>query len=118
MKPQVPPNIERFRITTGPMRSDRSFGMNGAFVIPYTTNELMVIISDQEGWDHVSVSLKNRCPNWDEMNFIKRLFFDPEETVIQYHPKESQYVNRCKTALHMWRRHGQEYELPSQFMVG
>jgi hypothetical protein len=42
---------------------------NGAFRVP---GGLRVIASDGEGWDHVSVSLPDRCPTWEEMkgNYI------------------------------------------------
>lgn len=68
-------------------------------------------------WDHVSVSLKNRCPNWREMCFIKNLFFEPDELVIQFHPPEKDYINLGKTVLHMWRPWNQEIELPPIYMV-
>jgi hypothetical protein len=118
MKKQIPPNIEKLRIRKGPMASDSSFGNNGAFQIPYASGMLYVIISDCAGWDHVSVSLSNRCPTWDEMHWIKNLFFNSEETVVQFHPKESQYVNRCKHCLHLWKKHGTDYELPPREMIG
>jgi hypothetical protein len=75
----------------------------GAFKIPFEGRELYVIASFGGGWKHVSVSLENRCPNWKEMCFIKNLFFDEEETVIQYHPKKSQYKNLHEFCLHMWK---------------
>lgn len=55
----------------------RGDGTCGAFRIPSvrTGTVLKVIASSGEGWDHVSVSLPNRCPNWIEMDFIKRTFF-------------------------------------------
>ena len=71
--------VEQYRIKTGRLASDASFGNNGAFVIPLKGDTLTVIVSDQDGWDHVSVSLQKRCPSWNEMCFIKDLFFDPEE---------------------------------------
>lgn len=83
---QVPKNIEELRIRTGQFASDASYGCNGAFKIPYASNTLQVIISNEMGWDHVSVSLPNRCPNWEEMCFIKNLFWGKDETVIQYLP--------------------------------
>ena len=49
---------------------------------------------------------------------IKDLFFDDEETVLQYHPPKSQYVNQCKYCLHLWRPHGVVIELPPQWMIG
>ena len=38
---------------------------------------LRVLFSDGLGWDHVSVSLADRCPTWAEMCFIKDLFLRP-----------------------------------------
>ena len=98
--------------------STASDGLNGAFCFFRLNQKLMVIISDGGGWDHVSVSLKNRCPTWDEMCFIKDLFFEPDETVVQFHPKQSEYVNNHPYCLHMWRKQGQEYELPPSEFVG
>jgi len=34
---------------------------------------------------------------------IKNLFFEEEETVVQFHPPKSQYVNFNPFALHLWR---------------
>lgn len=117
MKKKLSEEVENFRISKGAMASDRIIGNNGAFLIPFKDIELMVIISDGEGWDHVSVSTENRCPTWDEMHYVKNLFFKPEETVIQYHPPESKYINYCHNCLHMWRKQHHIYELPPTCMV-
>lgn len=55
------------------------------------------------GWEHVSVSLPQRCPTWDEMCFVKNLFWDEDETVVQFHPPKRDYVNTAETCLHLWR---------------
>lgn len=102
MKKKVPANIERYRITRGPLASDASAGMNGMFRVQYADTELAIIISDGMGWD---------------MAWVKNLFFEPEETVVQFHPKQSCYVNACENCLHLWRKQGQEYELPPTFML-
>ncbi len=80
---------------------------------------LTVIACDgiETGWDHVSVSTPNRVPNWAEMCFVKDLFFSPEETAVQFHPKHSEYVNNCVNCLHLWRRVGAEHELPPRALV-
>ena len=94
---------------------------NGVFLVrsPTSNNQNMAVIcSNGEGWDHVSISLSNRCPNWEEMNHIKNLFFKEEETVIQFHPKKSEYVNKCRNCLHLWRDQKNEHKLPPQIMVG
>lgn len=64
---------------------------------------LRVVVSWGGGWEHVSVSLPTRCPTWDEMCWIKRLFWDDEECVVQFHPPKSQYVNNHPFCLHLWR---------------
>lgn len=92
---------------------------NGAFLFDYAGGiKLRVICSDGGGWDHVSVSLQNRCPNWEEMCYIKNLFFAEEETVVQFHPKKSEYVRNHPHVLHMWRNQKHEHELPPRIFVG
>jgi len=79
---------------------------------------LRIIASHGENWDHVSVSLKHRCPTWSEMHFVKGMFFEPEDVVIQYHPRQSQYVNCHPYCLHMWRPQHTELPEPPAWMVG
>ena len=118
MKKAVPFNIERFRIKHGPRASDETYGMNGDFRIPYADIILNVIISDGGGWDHVSVSFPNRCPTWEEMHWIKRIFWEDDETVIQFHPKESEYINCHPHCLHLWKPQKKEVKLPPWWMIG
>lgn len=106
-----------YRTTYGPLRSDDSFGNNGLFEIPFRSITLQVICSDGGEWDHVSVSLPNRCPNWEEMSFIKSLFWEPDECVVQYHPPEKQYVDNHPYCLHMWKPQNQEIPLPPTMFV-
>jgi len=107
-----------YRIRAGVFGSDDSDGCNGAFAIPFRSFMLTVIASDGLGWEHVSVSLKNRCPNWDEMSFIKRLFWGDDETVIQFHPRRAEYVNNWPNCLHLWKRAGVDHELPPAILTG
>jgi hypothetical protein len=92
----------------------------GIFIVPYKSFKLRIMAVDGKdtGWEHVSVSLKNRTPNWDEMCFIKSLFWDDEETVIQFHPPKSEYVNNHPNCLHLWRHVTNEIELPPSILVG
>lgn len=89
----------------------------GAFRIPFEGRDLHVIASHGGGWEHVSVSLSNRNPNWREMSFIKDLFWEPDDCVIQYHPPKKDYVNLCDTCLHLWRPIDIEIPLPPQEFV-
>src|SRR5512138_3102793 len=88
---------EKYRVKTGPLASDASNGNNGAFWIPLRPvnlqGPLSVIASDGEGWEHVSVSLPNRCPTWDEMCLVVAHFWDDTDIVMQLHPPRSEWVN-------------------------
>lgn len=117
---QVP---NQFRVRTGPMGTDESHGNNGAFLVPsgwpFPTAQLRVIASDNAGWEHVSVSLYDRCPTWDEMCEVKSLFWAPEDRVAQFHPPQSEYVNCHPFCLHLWRPVGGDFfPLPPPYLVG
>jgi len=77
----------------------------GTFVVPYKNVELRIIATDYAGWDHVSVSLKDRTPTWEEMDYIKRMFFRQDEIAIQYHMPERDHINIHPNCLHLWRPH-------------
>lgn len=79
---------------------------------------LRFIASWGGGWDHVSVSLRDRCPVWSEMCFIKDLFWFPSECVVQYHPPKADYVNCHPNCLHMWRSQNVEFPRPPSLFVG
>lgn len=79
---------------------------------------LTVIFSNAYGWEHVSVSTQSRCPTWEEMSMLKDMFWDDSETVVQYHPKKSEYVNNFPYCLHLWKKNDTEYELPPRILVG
>ena len=66
---------------------------NGAFRFRVNGSPVLVIASNGDGWEHVSVSQPNRIPSWETMCIIKDMFFEEEEVVMQLHPKKSQYVN-------------------------
>jgi len=87
----------------------------GYFKVFVNGRSFFCIASDGGGWDHVSIHPKNqkRCPSWDEMCAIKDMFFGPEETVVQYHPPKSKYVNIHPHVLHLWRpNNGAEIPMP------
>lgn len=109
---------EKYRVRLGPLWSSAEDGNNGAFQVPFESATLTVIASDGMGWQHVSVSLPNRCPNWREMSAIKDLFWDAEDCVVQYHPPKSEYVNRCVNCLHLWRPADGKVPRPPMELVG
>lgn len=94
----------------------------GAFKVFVHGVSFNVIASTGGGWDHVSVSPgsphRKKCPTWDEMCAIKDMFFEPEETVVQYHSPKSDYVNNHPYCLHLWRPQECEIPRPPVIMVG
>lgn len=78
---------------------------------------VMVAPTDEE-WQHVSVSLAHRCPTWEEMCRIKALFWTEDETVVQFHPPKSDYINNHKYCLHLWCLKGREIPRPPSVFVG
>lgn len=128
---------ETYRIKIGVLASSASAGRNGAFLVPFLPAHekhgrrrkvilLNVVASDGGGWDHVSVTLfkpgrkpgDSETPTWEMMQFVKTLFWGDEETVVQFHPAASQYVNRHPGCLHLWKREGVSYITPPVWMVG
>lgn len=92
---------------------------NGAFQVPGPIGPtLRIIASNGEGWEHVSVSTQNRCPNWLEMCVAKDLFWAEDQTVIQFHPKASEYVNCHPHCSHLWRPTDFEITLPASYLIG
>ena len=91
----------------------------GAFKVPHrpTNVVLHVIMSTGFGWDHVSVSLKNRCPNWPEMEHVKRVFFRDDETAMQLHVPPAEHINHHPYTLHLWRPLEAEIQRPPGWMV-
>lgn len=112
----------KFRITEGPYGSNDLEGNQGAFLIPLRTKKstrtCQVIASDGAGWEHVSVSLPDRTPTWEEMCIVKSMFWEDCDAVVQFHPPKSEYVNNHKYCLHMWRENGINPKLPDSILVG
>lgn len=84
----------------------------GAFTIPMGGLLFFVLASSGGGWDHVSVSTPVRCPTWEEMETIKRMFFREDECAMQLHPPLNQYRNCHPFCLHIWKPLYQEIPLP------
>lgn len=79
-----------------------------------------VIWSNGGGWEHVSIApyKRSHTPTWDEMCALKDMFFYDEETVLQYHPPKSEYVNNMPNCLHLWRPLWEKIPSPPSIMVG
>lgn len=111
---------EAERITKGMFASPEG-SLMGAFVVTLKKHvRALTIASNQEGWEHVSVSLPDyeRCPTWPEMCQVKDMFWDEDDAVMQLHPPASDHVNNHQYCLHLWRPIGIDIPLPPSYMVG
>jgi predicted HicB family RNase H-like nuclease len=93
------------RITYGPMGSGDWAGNNGAFQINLSNRtDAMVVASNGEGWEHVSVRMidrstgKDRTPTWSEMCKIKDIFWagkkDEKKLLLRLPKKAYEAVKR------------------------
>jgi hypothetical protein len=112
MRPTPWLKAEPFRIQ--PAGYESPYGADyGAFVFSHQGENLRCIVSSGKSglkemgkkwaWDHISVSLINRCPTWEEMSFIKDIFFTGDETVMQLHVPTNEHINFHPHTLHLWR---------------
>lgn len=96
----------------------------GVFKVPALNapgrRSINLIASDGEatGWDHVSVSVGSKSPpTWAEMCFVKDLFWDETECVVQFHPPKSDYVNIHPGVLHLWKAAKEPFPRPPKICV-
>jgi len=125
VRKQLPERLESGRVTTGEFATHSSQHADGIFHVMGPCGELLRIVSSRpragdpsEGWEHVSVSTRRRCPNWQEMCFVKNLFWDEEECAVQYHPPKADYVNNSRYVLHLFRHISTPFPMPPSIMVG
>lgn len=89
----------------------------GAFQLLYTSEAascgMLIIADDGSDWkaaglsgepfEHVSVSLHERTPTWEELEYVRNIFWTNEETVMQLHVPAADHVNQQANTLHLWR---------------
>lgn len=100
--------------------STPDYGFNGLFRLPHGSGIVRCIASDGMGWQHVSVSIEHdkRPPRWDVMCWVKDLFWEYEDWVVQFHPAKSEYVNHHPGCLHLWKPTSAALPTPDSIMVG
>jgi hypothetical protein len=94
-------------------------GLRGVIFMP-SRWEGSIIVSNGAGWEHVSVAPRKKhiMPSWEDMCFVKNLFWNEDEAVIQIHPEKSEYVSNVPNCLHLWRCSYKEMVLPPKILVG
>jgi hypothetical protein len=121
MRTALSAKLEDGRVRDGPYGSTAADGAMGAFLLMGPKGTLLKIISsgiDKEfDWEHVSVSAEHRVPNWPEMCWVKDLFWNDDECVVQYHPPKASYKNVHPFCLHLWRPLGATIPMPPLELV-
>jgi hypothetical protein len=100
-------------------------GVVKTYIIPISNIiNLMVRVSTNGGFDHISVSVKNksgqiieRCPKWKEMKVIKEMFFKKDEFAFQFHPAEADNVSKHPYCLHIWRNQKGDFPIPPKKFI-
>ena len=126
MRRNLPIALEDGRVRRGEYASSLLWGAYGKFFVQGPCGEKLCIFASgadaddklSDGWEHVSVSTRRRVPNWREMCFVKDLFWDESECVVQFHPSRSEYVNNHPLVLHLWRHKSIPFPTPPSILVG
>lgn len=93
-------------------------GIGGKYYDKYSGKFLNFIFSYQMGWEHLSVSMPNKTPSWNQMCMMKNIFWNEDEACVEYHPKKEDYVNNHKHCLHIWKPTNEVLPLPPSILVG
>ncbi|MCQ2801019.1 MAG: hypothetical protein MJ216_03635 [Bacilli bacterium] len=93
-------------------------GFNGIYVDPVERKNYFFVFSWGGGWEHLSVSQRNKTPSWDIMCRMKEIFWGDDEVCVEYHPKKEDYINLHPHCLHIWKEVGKEFATPPSIFVG
>lgn len=110
---RCPNSLEQYRQAVGGEEGD---ACNGFLMIK--PKGLAVQFSDGGGWEHVSVSKRSKTPSYEDMDWIKRQFWQDRDTVMQLHVPRKEHINLSSNCLHLWRPLTEEIPRPPGWMVG
>lgn len=120
---------EKYRVSIVSAYSSNTGDRFGVFMLKRGKTLLKVIACEASvtkemglpAWDHVSVSAnqagKDCTPDWYDMCYVKKLFFEDSECVMQLHVPSEKHVNFHEHCLHLWRPADEKIPLPPQYMV-
>lgn len=123
-------DIEEIKKTTGmKLKMEGQDGFGGTvYKITYKNGKpkvsnkyednLNFIFSWGCGFEHLSVSTPVRTPTWEQMCFMKDIFWHDNEVCMQLHPKKEDYVDNMPYCLHIWKPIDKEIPTPPSIMVG
>lgn len=79
---------------------------------------LHIQFSNGMDWDHVSVSRKKRMPSYEDMCWVKNLFWSTDMCVMELHVPKKDHLNYHQFCLHLWRPQKETIPRPPQMMIG
>jgi hypothetical protein len=111
--------LNAYRVDTSDTHGSMGDGTCGCFRIPSPIDgqPLLIQASSDGGWDHISISRKNRPPNWTEMARVHRLFFKDDEVAMQLHVPIAEHVNVHPNCLHLFRPQLVPIPRPPSWMI-
>lgn len=68
----------------------------------------LIVVSSEEIMDndksyiHISLSHKNKIPDWETVKYVKENFIGEDKDAFIYFPVKSEYVNFMPYCLHLW----------------
>jgi hypothetical protein len=83
----------------------------------FKMGHLAVVLSTGLGWDHVSVSCRDRVPRYSEMKAVKLLCFKVDEWAYELHAPPRKHINVHPNVLHLWRPHEGHIPIPPPELV-
>lgn len=92
-----PPPIERVGVTELP---------GGMMAVRFSMGYCDILVSEEPGGLHLSISTRTRYPNWEEIKRARYKLLPPDRTYAIMFPPMDQYVNVHPNCFHL-------YELPS-----
>lgn len=93
-------------------------GIGGYYYDRFNNKKLNFIFSYQMGWEHLSVSMPNKTPSWEQMCMMKDIFWGEDECCVEYHPRKEDYVNNHEHCLHIWKPTEEYLPTPPSILVG
>ena len=123
-------HIEKYRVRLGAVCETHPGDDYGQFIVPFYTVVTLIVMASAGGdimpWEHVSVHARTnygkvnekvRTPTWDEMCFVKAVFWEDDEAMMQLHPPKKEYVNTHPHVLHLWKPLAAEIPRPPMIAV-
>lgn len=98
--------VDRY-LNTSPMFPEIPSPAPGCRAFMSSSRKLGVIVSgqteqDDKRWIHVSVSHRDRLPNWEELVLVRDQFLGKEARCLHLVSKASQHVNIHPYCMHIW----------------